>query len=245
MTGGDRPTRAGAEFPSTRWSLFLAGRAGGDARRAAYDELAVGYREPIRAYLRRAFAHSTDRADDLAQAFFVWSIESGFLGKADPTRGRFRSFLKVALRHFVFEQRRKERATLRGGDTTFESWTRADEGSIDVVDPDALQAEDVLDRAWKSALIERALARMRTEFDADGRSAVFAVFREYVLEPAPDVDYGTIAARHGLTKADVSNYLQRAKHRFRAALRTEVTDTVRDPDALTEEWAWLFAEQRP
>ena len=74
---------------------------------------------------------------------------------------------------------------------------------------------------------------------------MFAVFRDYVLDPAADVDYATVAARHGLTKVDVSNFLQRAKARFRVLLRSEVSDTVRDPESLSDEWAWLFAEKRP
>lgn len=242
MTSGDERARGGAEFPNTRWSLILAGKAGGDARRAAYDELALGYAEPIRAYLRCAWTRSPDRVDDLAQAFFAWSLESGFLAKADPTRGRFRAFLKVALRHFVFEQQRKERASMRGGDVTTEPLMRADGSAVDVHDPAAASAEDVLDRAWKNALVRRALERLRDEFERDGRAAVYAVFRDYVLEPTTEIDYATVAARHGLTKVDVSNYLQRAKTRFRAVLRAEVTDTVRDPDALSDEWSWLFAE---
>lgn len=242
MTTGDERARGGVEFPDTRWSLILGGKVGGDARRAAYDELARHYVEPIRAYLRCAWARSPDRVDDLAQAFFAWSLESGFLAKADPTRGRFRAFLKVALRNFALEQRRKERAVMRGGDVTTEPWTRADGSDVEVLDPDAASAEDVLDRAWKGALVRRALERLRVEFESDGRAAVHAVFRDYVLEPSAEIDYATVAARHGLTKVDVSNYLQRAKTRFRSILRAEVTDTVRDPDALAHEWAWLFAE---
>lgn len=244
MTGGDRPAPTGAAFPDTRWSLILAGKAGGDARRAAYDELARGYDEPIRAYLR-SWTRRPDRVDDLAQAFFAWSLDSGFLAKAEPTRGRFRSFLKVALRHFVFEQRRKERAAVRGGDAVHESWTHADGSELDVADPEASRAEDVLDRTWRSALVKRALDRLQDEFEREGRASVFAVFRDYVLDPAADVDYATVAARHGLTKVDVSNFLQRAKARFRVLLRSEVSDTVRDPESLSDEWAWLFAERRP
>ncbi|MFG0318739.1 MAG: RNA polymerase sigma factor, partial [Planctomycetota bacterium JB042] len=103
-------------FPSTCWSRIRPGDGAGDgAQREAVAALARSYDGPIRAYLRAALGRSPHDADDLAQEFFAWALESGFLAKADPSRGRFRGFLKVALRNFVRDAGRRERALVRGG----------------------------------------------------------------------------------------------------------------------------------
>ena len=72
---------------------------------------------------------------------------------------------------------------------------------------------------------------------------MFATFRDYFLDASPDVDYRAVAQRNGITVTDVTNWLTRAKKRFREHLLAIVTDTVRDAAALDEELRWLF--QRP
>src|SRR5947209_7892091 len=93
----------GRDFPSTCWSRLLDGFGSPDrsASRRAAEELARNYWKPIYAYVRSAWSKSIEDAKDLTQGFFVWMMESDFLSRADPGRGRFRGFLKVALKHFL------------------------------------------------------------------------------------------------------------------------------------------------
>lgn len=244
-SGTDSPraliTVDAAIFPTTLWSDVRRGRAGGDARAAALDALARRYQGPAEAYLAVALHLSKERAHELFQEFFAWMLASDWLAKATSERGRFRAFLKVALKNFATDELRKERAAKRGAGAT---------GSLDLdsapepVDARAPTPEEALDAAWRAALVDAAFVRLEQELSARGRAPQFAVFREYYLASGPELDYRALAARHQITTTDVSNYLQRAKQAYRECLRALVLETVGDARELGDELAWLVAEER-
>src|SRR5260221_14541710 len=103
-----------ARFDTTRWSLVLA--AGSDhslAARPALAALCDAYWYPLYAYVRRQ-GHSADDARDLTQSFFVTLLERGDVRSVRPERGRFRSFLLAALRHFLLNDLARRRTLKRG-----------------------------------------------------------------------------------------------------------------------------------
>src|SRR5688500_19874763 len=102
-------------FPSTRWSRILGARDHAPQRERDLELLARAYLVPIRRWFAHAPRPPGSEPDALAQDFFVWMLESGFLERADPARGRFRGYLKTALRHFAVDQERRRRAQKRGG----------------------------------------------------------------------------------------------------------------------------------
>jgi len=240
---GDDPPAA-ALFPTTCWS-----QVGPGVGEAALERLAGRYWRPIRDWLRRELRLPRDEAAELAQDFFAWMLESGFVHKADPARGRFRAFLKVALRNYATDARRRAAAARRGGGRRFfsldDSGSGADgaEGPLDPADPGAPPPDAVLDARWRAELVAAALAALERELAASGRGRQFEVFRDYFLAPSPDVDYRALAARHGATTGDVSNWLARAKRGFRDRLKEIVSDTVHDSEELEAELRWLFGRE--
>jgi len=228
-------------FPTTLWSEVRRGGARGSARAAALDALVRRYQGPAEAYLVAALRLPRERAHELFQEFVAWMLASDWLAKAAPERGRFRGFLKVALRNFASDELRKERAAKRGAGVT---------GSLDAeAAPEPLDArtptpEAALDAAWRAELVQAAFARLEQELAAGGRAWQFALFRDYYLAAGPEPDHRTLAARHGRSLTDVSNGLQRAKKAFRETLRALVLDTVGDPGELGDELAWLVTEER-
>jgi len=229
-------------FPTTIWSQVRLGgaSAGAPARDEALAELARRYQAPAEAYLRAALRLPREEAHETFQEFFAWMLASDFLGKAEPARGRFRAFLKVALQRFASDERRRALAQKRGGGARALALDAED--APELVDRATPSPEAALDAAWKAALIDEAFAALRTELEARGRAQAFAVFADTYLAAGPEPDYKTLAARHGCTTTDVSNWLQRAKQRFRELLRARVLDTVRDPAELGAELAWLFED---
>src|SRR5215510_14860739 len=109
-------TREGL-FTSTRWAMVLeAGDSQtppGEALRAL-SELCRIYWRPIFLFLRRQGSTPED-AQDLTQGFFAHLIESRAYARADPDKGRFRSFLLGALKHFVAHARAHDCRQKRGG----------------------------------------------------------------------------------------------------------------------------------
>ncbi|MEM7202191.1 MAG: sigma-70 family RNA polymerase sigma factor [Planctomycetota bacterium] len=225
-------------FPTTCWSRIL-GRGSGQRD---LEQLAHAYWRPVFGFIS-ALGKPREDARDATQDFFAWLLQSDLLAKADPQRGRFRAFLKTALRNFVIGRDRRDGAAKRGGGLAVVPLDGGDalEGFISGDELRTLRPEDVLDRLWRAALVERATEALRQELEEEGREVYFAVFRDYFLA-AEDVDYQDVAIRYDLSRASVSNYLQYAKKRYRLLLRAAVEETVADPEALREELHWLFGE---
>jgi hypothetical protein len=218
-------------FPSTRWSRILAPNGGRDL-----DGLARAYERPIRAWLAARLRCRLDDANDATQEAFAWLLGNGLFDKADPARGRFRGFLKRALANFATEQWRRQHAQKRGGCvelTTFDA-------TGEPIDASARTPDEVLDEAWRRELLVAAQAQLQRELEAAGHAVRWALFRDYFLADGDAPDHAMLATRHGITRTDVSNWLDHAKRRYRTILRDRVADTVRDADELDAELRWLF-----
>ncbi len=226
-----RPDDRRLAFPSTRWSRILAP----DGRRDL-DALARAYQGPMRSYLAARLRCSGDDAEELVQEAFAWLLGSGLLDKADPARGRFRGFLKKALANFALEQLRKANAQKRGGGAVHAAFVDGDEP----VDPSGKTPDQVLDEAWRRELLQRAQVQLQRELEGGGRAVHWALFRDFFLAAGDEPDHAALAARHGITRVDVSNWLDHGKRRYRAILRQLVADTVTNDDELQDELRWLF-----
>src|SRR5258708_25048749 len=112
------PTRD-SSFASTRWTVV---RQAADSQTAsqhassALSELCQIYWRPVYVFLRRQGIPQHD-AQDLTQGFFADLIESRAYTRADPMKGRFRSFLLGTLKHFLAHARDRDPAQKRGGGT--------------------------------------------------------------------------------------------------------------------------------
>ncbi len=227
-----RPADPAQAFPSTRWSRILAREEPRDL-----EALARVYWGPIRAYLAQRLRLADEAAADLAQEAFAWMLETRFFERADPARGSFRGLLKKALLRFALDYLAKQEAGKRGGGREPEV--------LDDTNPPADRRsrtpDEALDDAWRRELIQRARDLLESELSSGGRGTYFFVFRDYFLDESPDgPDHAALAARYAITKSDVSNWLDHAKRRFRAILRSLVLDTVNDEASLEEELRWLF-----
>lgn len=232
-------------LPSTCWSRLLADPAAGSvAARRAFETLAQSYSRPIVAYVRARGARSDEDAREEAQEFFLWMIESGFLGRADPSRGRFRGFLKRCLANFLHDRKREQRTVKRGGGRSPLRLEDENDQLREIPDPAARSAEELLDDLWRQELLSSAADSLEKELHALGKERTFLVFRDYFLGDE-DLDYGHLAERHGISKVDVSNELTAAKKRYRAYLRQAVLETVQDAQELRAEFQWLLDEAGP
>ena len=114
-SGTEKPQVPAGCFVTTHWSVVLAaGRSDNAPARAALEQLCRNYWQPLYAYVRGA-GHSREEAEDLTQEFFARLLASNTVARAEPERGRFRSFLLGALKHFLAHEWEKARAKKRGG----------------------------------------------------------------------------------------------------------------------------------
>jgi RNA polymerase sigma factor (sigma-70 family) len=223
------PTHA-ARFLTTHWSVVLA--AGGipsETRRAALDELARAYWYPLYALARRR-GHAAEIAADRTQGFFALLLEREDLGRADPSRGRFRAFLSTAFRHYLADERDRERAQKRGGGRepisidVDEAEERLRRAPVDGDTP-----ELAFDRAWVAQVLARSLARLREEQARIGRDALFDRLRPSLSAEDDAPAFAVIAAELAMTENAVKVAAHRLRKRYGELLRDEVAATVADP----------------
>lgn len=228
------PPRA---FQTTRWTLVArASGSEGEPARAALEELCAAYWYPLYAYLRRK-GNTADEAADLVQGFFAALIEKGYVGQADPERGRFRGFLMVAVRNFASKERAKQRALKRGGGTTtfsldFEDGERryAREPVSDAT-PEAL-----FERRWALTLLDRALERLAAgqRGGTPVQAERFEALRPY-LPGGGAVPYREVGEPLGMSETAVKVAVHRLRQRYRDILRDEIAQTVENPALIDDE----------
>jgi RNA polymerase sigma factor (sigma-70 family) len=233
---------AHAPFPETRWSIVLGGVGAG--RAAALEALARAYWRPVYGYARARRLLDHEDALDATQEFFLWMVSSGFLGRADPARGRFRAFVKVALDRFLVDLHRAASSVKRGCAASILSLDSDVAVGLEPADLDGRSPEDVLDDLWRRELISRALERLERRLTAEGRAKHFALFKDHYVDglDGGTRSYDVLAARHGVSRVDVSNWLMRTKGWFRDEVRKAVLETVGDANDLGSELRWLFGE---
>ncbi|HRP73474.1 MAG TPA: sigma factor [Luteimonas sp.] len=221
-------------FHTTRWSMVVQTRLPPEQSRDALESLCGSYRPPVVAWLR---AHGSAQADaeDLAQAFFEQMLLNRFHAAADPARGRFRSFLLTALKHFVANQREHDQALKRGGAAVF---TTLDE-QCDPADESHAAPDQAFERDYALTVIARAVARLRAEALRAGKAGLFDQVEAYLLEPPDPSEYAALADRLGMRRNTLAVAIHRLRNRLRDMVREELEDTVDGPAALEIEMAML------
>lgn len=232
---------APGRFATTRWSVVAAaGEVDGDQRREALEQLCGSYWYPVYAFVRGRTTNSQD-AQDLTQAFFVRAIEKGTLGKADPARGRFRTFLRSAIANFLADERAKANAAKRGGGGRMLSLDFEAGESRYLLEPSHdSTAERIYDRRWAVTLIEQALATLRQEWQDVGKEAAFEILKATLPGVGKGEDYARIAEELDVSPAAAKQAAYRFRRRYREIFRDEVRRTVADDASIDDEIARLM-----
>jgi RNA polymerase sigma-70 factor (ECF subfamily) len=237
----DGARRAPRRFATTRWSqVIAAGQAQTTSSREALTSLCEAYWYPLYAYVRR-WGHTPDEAQDLTQEFFAKLLEKHYLRDADPSRGRFRSFLLASLKHFLSNERDRASAVKRGGRVNIVPLeVETAEGMYRLEPPDLNTPEKVFERRWALTLLARTLARLRDEFAAGGRQEMFVRLEGYLTGERETVPYARLAEDLGMSEGAIKVAVHRLRRRFGALLRDEIGETVSDPAQVGDEVRELF-----
>jgi RNA polymerase sigma factor (sigma-70 family) len=216
-------------FPTTQWT-----RVQDPAR---LDELLRAYWKPAYVYIRIAWRKSNEDAKDLAQAFFARLVQNGRIAGVQADGGRFRSYLKRALKNFLID-----------ADRAAES-RRPVEAAVAIPADAVAEPDRAFDREWLSCLLTGALAALEAELKKEGKTSYFDVFRLYLLEaPGSDADtiasrsgelrlptYGGVARALGIGESDVRNFLSYCRARLRTLMKEGVRGTVEDTRDVEDE----------
>lgn len=238
-TNGKDPR--GAVFVTTQWSAVLAAGQGDSAQaRSALEELCRQYWPPLYAYVRRA-GNSREEAEDLTQEFFARLLAGNTVARADPARGRFRSFLLASLKHFLAHEWEKSRARKRGGGARFlplEFDTAETHCAPPVAPGDT--PDRAFDRQWALTLLDVVLGRLRKEYSDSGRDALFLALKDTLSGGRSESPYRELGARLAMSEGAVKLAAHRLRRRYREMLREAVAQTVCTPEEVEEELRQLW-----
>ncbi len=235
-----------AGFASTQWGRLLvdsAAQTGDDvgqaAARAAWEHLYRIYCDPVYAFIRRR-GRPRPEAQDLTQAFFVHLLETDSLRRADPAKGRFRSFLLGALSHFLVDDARRTGARKRGGGChfVFLDDAAAAEGDYLLAAPAWETPERLFEARWAAAVVGVAFTRLREEMAAAGKGALYDALSDYIAGEE-DAPYQEKADALGLTLPALKSVIHRLRKRYAVRLREEVARTVAEPGDVEAEMRYL------
>jgi len=241
MSDGGRTSMGGAceAFLTTQWSLIGGIQAADTRDKALIGVLIERYWKPVYCYLRRK-GYPNEEAKDLTQGFFhAVVLNRGFVGRADPSKGHFRTFLLHALNQYVINESAKETAGKRIPKDKLVS--------LELLDPPDVPAtvleagpDDCYHYAWMSALMDQVLATVRAGCRDEGLETHWHLFHEKVVGPilhgvaAPSL--ADLGARYGIADPrQVSNMIVTVKRRFRSVLREHVRTTVLADEQVDDE----------
>ena len=230
-----------AGFPTTHWSCVLrAGDPGDQQGRDALERLCRDYWYPLYVFSRRQ-GLDREQASDLVQGFLADLIERRDLAKADPSRGRFRSFLRTACANFLSHCRDHDLAMKRGGGRTPVSIDLQDAEGRYINEPvHEITAERLFERRWTMVLLEHVLTRLESEATRGGKSELFNRLRPLLDGNDLSESYEQIGETLQMSEGAVKVAAHRLRSRYRQLLREEVGRTVADPGEIDEEIADLL-----
>jgi RNA polymerase sigma-70 factor (ECF subfamily) len=230
------------QFPTTRWSLIVESRRTPNPESpAALETLCGAYWFPLYFFARRQ-GETAENAQDLTQGFFACLLEKRYLDDFDRERGKFRTFLLTAFRHYSSNERERSRAEKRGGGQTSVSLRLQDAERCYQLEPSHDETpERIYERRWAMTLLERALARLRAEA---GPSAQFDSLKGF-LTGESGLSYKELAATLDTTEGALKTALHRLRHRFAGLLRDEIADTVARPEDTEGELRYLLSALSP
>lgn len=212
--------------------------------RTALATLCQIYWHPVYAFIRRN-GFDRDQAQDLTQEFFAVLLEKNYLGDAKQERGRFRSFLLTAVKHFLSNQRDRAHAQKRGGGHT--------ELSLDLsIDPkeaeiwyspvavDDVTPERLFELRWAHSLLEQVMAKLREEFANAGKAEYFDRLAAYLHGDSKVIRYEELAAEMGVNAGALRTQVHRMRRKYRDLLRAEIAQTVSTPAEIDDEIRFLL-----
>ncbi len=175
---------------------------------------------------------NSEEARDISQSFFLHLMEKSTLRRAERERGRFRSFLYGALRHYMADDYDRNTAAKRGGGAVVLPLNPQDSSAGPANEDDTHQ----FDRAWAMAILARAMADVQASLPPD----VFAAVKAFLPGSQTPPSGASAAAAAGLSEEALRSRIARVRQRIRSFIRAEISRTVSAPHEIDEEMAWLF-----
>ena len=234
-----------AQFATTHWSVVLeAGMKDSPRAKAALAEIYRAYWYPLYAFVRGR-GYELHDAQDIAQDFFAALLKKNYLECVNREKGRFRSYLLGALKHFLINEWHKARREKRGGKHTFitlDEMSAEDRWSQEPACDST--PEKIYERNWAETLLERIVVQLRAEHERAGKARHFEALKVFLSGEKGQESYARIAVQLDMSEAAVKVAVHRLRQRYRELLRAEIASTVVNPGEVEDELRYLVSVLR-
>jgi RNA polymerase sigma-70 factor (ECF subfamily) len=225
MANDDLSPAGSARFPTTAWSCLQLVQDHGHADHVpAVNRFLTLYWKPAYYFLRvRGVPHH--EAEDLTQEVLLRFLEKDLVGKADPQRGRFRSYLLGVLKHMLADQqpgRLAKGKRLERGFLSIHALIGDEERAFEPATHET--PEEVFHRQLASTLWETVLGNLQQRLVEEGRAVWYAIFMAYLAPEGKRPSQEALAAQHGLSRDDVRALLPKVEKRLDRLLRAELRE---------------------
>lgn len=233
----DRPS---PQFHTTRWTQVLAARGSSSDAQQALRELCEAYQRPIEVFIQR-YCQGRDDARDLSQEFIAKLLAGNPLVGVDQTRGKFRTYLLGAVKHFLADQRDRELAAKRGGGERPFSLEQQDASLLSLVDPQGFPSDAFFDHAWALAVVEDAMLVLQKETEHSAGVERFAVLKKWLIAAEDSSAMEEAAQTLQITSGALKVAIHRLRKRFRQIVKEKIAATIDDPAEVQAELSYLIA----
>jgi RNA polymerase sigma factor (sigma-70 family) len=229
-------------FLTTRWTVvFQAAVEDSGAGRPALSEIIRKYWRPLYFFARHRGLSAAD-AEDATQAFLAGFLDGKLLERADPAKGRFRTYMLTAWKRYLVDLHRHDTREKRGGTLATLS-IDAGQGEREWLELSAADTDPdrVFLASWATNLVDETLQRLRSEYAASHRTPIINALIPYLTTPATNSLYVEISNRLGTSIGASKVALHRLRQRFSQTLRAVVEETVDDPEDIETELTELLS----
>lgn len=228
-------------FATTHWTRVLAARGESADARTALSELCAAYYQPVCRFLQRE-GREEEAARELAHEFFTRMLERQSLDGVNPQRGRFRSYLLGAVKHFLASRHAFEQREKRGGGAAHESLSPPTDTSpgLEVADTAAVPPDAAFDREWALTVLERAFTILARESEASGNRREYETLKPWLTGEWTGLSQADAARQLEMTENALRVAIHRLRRRFREVVKGEIAQTVSQPADVADELRHLI-----
>ncbi len=228
-------------FLTTHWSVVLRAKdkTSPDCQQAL-ETLCRTYWYPLYAFVRSS-GYSPPDAQDLTQGFFLRLLAKDYLRVVEPEKGRFRTFLKMALKRFLLHEWDKVRAEKRGdGQSNLSFDTALAEQRFQKEEAAPQGPDQIYDRHWALTLLAEATTRLEREYAQSGKVNELHELKPYLTAGRGTIPYATIAAALQTSEGAARVALHRLRKRFRNLFQEAVAETISAQEDLDQEVRYVL-----
>jgi RNA polymerase sigma factor (sigma-70 family) len=199
------------EIP-TSWTTIRTAHTSGPGRDTAMNELIGRYHDAVGRYLKLKL-RDENLADEVSQEFWTKLLTNKLAG-ADPSKGRFRDYLRTVLHRLIIDHfRGRKLQQLPPGD---------------LLDPS--RPDDDFDQVWRESVIKRVWSRLETyEVNTPKNRYATVLHLRVGNVDAPIEELAARLVDHSggkVTPEAFRKTLQRARAKFLELLIQELRETI-------------------